>query len=144
MFCKEIEQKLLNKEIDIAVHSLKDLDSLETKGLVIQAFIKEMILEMLLFSKKLKNFFVSSTAIIGSSSRRRELQIKLLNNNLKIKNIRGNVDTRIKKIDQGEYDGVVLAMAGLKSLNLDARVKKDFFYQRILANSWSRSHRSTM
>ena len=98
MFCREIEQKLLNKEIDIAVHSLKDLDSLETKGLVIQAFIKRNDPRDAFVSKKLKNFFASSTAIIGSSSRRRELQIKLLNNNLKIKNIRGNVDTRIKKL----------------------------------------------
>ena len=56
----------------------------------------------------------------------------MLNNNLKIKNIRGNVDTRIKKIDQGEYDGVVLAMAGLKSLNLDARVKKIFSIKEFL------------
>ena len=132
LFCKEIEQKLLNKEIDIAVHSLKDLDSLETKGLVIQAFIKRNDPRDAFVSKKLKNFFLSSNAIIGSSSRRRELQIRLLNNNLKIKNIRGNVDTRIKKIDQGEYDGVVLAMAGLKSLNLDARVKKIFSIKEFL------------
>ena len=63
---------------------------------------------------------------IGSSSRRRELQLKTLNKNIKIESIRGNIDTRIKKIESGEYDGAVLALAGLKMLNLEKYAKEIF------------------
>tara|TARA_B100000029_G_scaffold152994_1_gene148143 strand:- start:285 stop:1205 length:921 start_codon:yes stop_codon:yes gene_type:complete len=126
LFCKEIEEKLIKKEIDIAVHSLKDMDSIETKGLVIQAYIKRNDPRESFVSKKFKKLSESGDAKIGSSSRRRELQLKLLNKNVKIENIRGNVDTRIKKVEKGEYDGVILALAGLKMLNLEKYVKEIF------------------
>ena len=126
LFCKEIEEKLINKEIDIAVHSLKDMDSIETKGLIIQAYIERNDPRESFVSKNFKTLKELNNAKIGSSSRRRELQLKLLNKNIKVENIRGNVDTRIKKVENGEYDGAVLAIAGLKVLNLENYVKEIF------------------
>ena len=126
LFCKEIEDKLIKKEIDIAVHSLKDMDSIETKGLVIQAYLKRNDSRESFVSKKFKNLSELNNAKIGSSSRRRELQLKLLNKNIKVENIRGNIDTRIKKVETGEYDGVILALAGLKMLKLEKFVKETF------------------
>ena len=124
LFCKEIEDKLIKKEIDIAVHSLKDMDSLETTGLTIRAYIKRNDPRESFVSKKYEKLSELYNAKIGSSSRRRELQLKLLNKNLKVENIRGNVDTRISKVESGEYDGAVLAIAGLKTLNLENYVKE--------------------
>ena len=126
LFCKEIEDKLIKKEIDIAVHSLKDMDSVETEGLIIQAYIKRNDPRESFVSKKYKKLSELNNAKIGSSSRRRELQLKLLNKNLKVENIRGNVDTRISKVESGEYDGAILAIAGLKILNLENYVKEIF------------------
>ena len=126
LFCKEIEDKLISKEIDIAVHSLKDMDSIETKGLIIQAYIKRNDPRESFVSKKFKKLSELNNAKIGSSSRRRELQLKLLNKNIKVENIRGNVDTRIKKVESGEYDGAVLAIAGLKTLKLQNYVQEIF------------------
>jgi len=126
LFCKEIEDKLIKKEIDIAVHSLKDMDSIETKGLVIQAYIERNDSRESFVSKKYKKLSDSKGGKIGSSSRRRELQLKLFNKNIKVESIRGNIDTRIKKIESGEYDGAVLALAGLKVLNLEKYAKEIF------------------
>ena len=126
LFCKEIEDKLIKKEIDIAVHSLKDMDSVETEGLIIQAYIERNDPRESFISKKFKKISELNNAKIGSSSRRRELQLKLLNKKIKIENIRGNVDTRIKKVESGEYDGAVLALAGLKELNLENHAREIF------------------
>ena len=126
LFCKEIEEKLIRKEIDIAVHSLKDMDSIETKGLVIHAYIERNDPRETFVSKKFKKLSEINKGNIGSSSRRRELQLKLINKNITVKNIRGNVDTRIKKVETGEFDGAILALAGLKTLNLEKYVKEIF------------------
>ena len=126
LFCKEIEDKLIRKEIDIAVHSLKDMDSIETKGLVIQAYIERNDPRESFVSKKFEKLSELSNGKIGSSSRRRELQLKLLNKNINVENIRGNVDTRIKKVEAGEFDGAILALAGLKMLNLEKYAKEIF------------------
>ena len=126
LFCKEIEDKLIKKEIDIAVHSLKDMDSIETKGLVIQAYLKRNDPRESFVSKKFKKLSELNNAKIGSSSRRRELQLKLFNKNIKVENIRGNIDTRIKKVETGEYDGVILALSGLKMLKLEKFAKEIF------------------
>ncbi len=126
LFCKEIEDKLIKKKIDIAVHSLKDMDSFETKGLIIQAYIKRNDPRESFVSKKFNKLLELKKTKIGSSSRRRELQLKLFNKNITIVNIRGNVDTRVKKVMNGEYDGTILALAGLKTLNLESHVKEVF------------------
>ena len=126
LFCKEIEDKLIKKEIDIAVHSLKDMDSIETKGLIIQAYIKRNDPRESFVSKKFKKLSDINSGKVGSSSRRRELQLKLINKKIKVENIRGNIDTRIKKIESGEYDGAILALAGLKMLKLEKYAKEIF------------------
>ena len=126
LFCKEIEDKLLKREINIAVHSLKDMDSIETKGLVIKAYIKRNDPRETFVSKKFQKLKDLKNGKIGSSSRRRELQLKLINKNVRVENIRGNIDTRINKIQNGEYDGAILALAGLKTLNLGEYSKEIF------------------
>ena len=126
LFCKEIENKLLKGEINIAVHSLKDMDSIETKGLVIKAYIKRNDPRETFVSKKFQKLKDLKNGKIGSSSRRRELQLKLINKNVRVENIRGNIDTRINKIQNGEYDGAILALAGLKTLNLGEYSKEIF------------------
>tara|TARA_Y100001970_G_scaffold129760_1_gene159995 strand:- start:8222 stop:9142 length:921 start_codon:yes stop_codon:yes gene_type:complete len=132
LFCKEIEDKLIKKKIDIAVHSLKDMDSLETKGLIIQAYIKRNDPRESFVSKNFNKLLNLKKIKVGSSSRRRELQLKLLNRNINIKNIRGNVDTRVKKVMNGEYDGAILALAGLQTLNLENHVKEVFSEKKFI------------
>ena len=102
------------------------MDSIETKGLVIQAYIERNDPRESFVSKKFEKLSELNNGKIGSSSRRRELQLKLLNKNIKVESIRGNVDTRIKKVESGEFDGAILALAGLKMLSLEKYVKETF------------------
>ena len=133
LFCKEIEESLIKKEIDIAVHSLKDMDSIENKKLQIGAYIKRNDFRDVIISKKIKNITDLKDGIkIGSSSRRREFQLKKINKKISIINIRGNIDTRINKIDQDSLDGIILAAAGVKSLKLDERISITFDSKDIL------------
>ena len=109
LFCKEIEENLVNKEIDMAIHSLKDMESDEHKDLVIGAFVKRNDPRDILISKKLKKISdLNRNIVIGSSSKRREFQLKKINKNILIKNIRGNVDTRIEKIMVPFGDGMTV------------------------------------
>ena len=133
LFCKEIEEKLLNKEIDIAVHSLKDMDSVEDKHLIIGAYIKRNDFKDVIISNKIKSLEdLKEKIVIGSSSRRRELQLKKINKNISVTNIRGNIDTRIKKLEEGKLDGIILAAAGVKSLNLDNKISLSFKTEDVL------------
>ena len=133
LFCKEIEQNLLKNNIDIAVHSLKDMESEQNENLMIGAYIKRNDPRDVLICNKIKNFNeLSKGAKIGSSSRRRELQLKKINKNVLVLNIRGNIDTRIKKIKDQKLDAVVLAAAGVKSLNLQNKIGLVFDTNEIL------------
>ena len=101
LFSSNIEKELQNKNIDIAVHALKDLPAIETDGLVIHSFLERNNPKEILISKdnkKLKELDVRS--VVGTSSFRREFQLKKIRNDLTYKLIRGNVDTRIKKINR--------------------------------------------
>ena len=127
LFSKKIEQDLIDKKIDLAVHALKDMPSEETKGLTTNCFLKRNPPEEILISlgnKKLKE--LSSNSIIGTSSFRREFQLKRIRDDLIYKTIRGNVDTRISKLNNKEYDGIILSKAGIKSLNLDKLISQEF------------------
>ena len=127
LFCKEIEENLLKQNIDIAVHSLKDMESEEHENLMIGAFIKRNDPRDILISNKIKKLSeLNNDIIIGSSSRRRELQLKKINKNISVVNIRGNIDTRIKKIEEKKLDAIILAAAGVKSLNLENRISLTF------------------
>ena len=127
LFCKEIEEKLLSNDIDIAVHSLKDMESVENDKLTIGAYIKRNDYRDVIISNKIKNIEdLKNKIVIGSSSRRRELQLKKINQNISVINIRGNVDTRIKKLKEGKLDGIILAAAGVKSLKLENKISLIF------------------
>ena len=133
LFCKEIEQSLLANEIDIAVHSLKDMESIENNKLLIGAYVKRNDTRDVIISKKIKSVADLKDGVkIGSSSRRRELQLKKINNKIKIINIRGNIDTRINKINENNLDGVILAAAGVKTLNLNDEIGFAFDIEEIL------------
>ena len=133
LFCKEIEEKLLGKEIDIAVHSLKDMESVEDSNLVIGAFLKRNDYRDVIISNKIKSFKdLKGKIVIGSSSRRRELQLKKINKNISVTSMRGNIDTRIKKLEEGKLDGIILAAAGVKSLNLANKIGLSFKTHEVL------------
>ena len=119
-FVNEIQKMLINEEIHIAVHSLKDLPVESNENLLISAILKRANPQDVFISKnkkKLSDF--SKNEIIGSSSLRRKAQLLKLNPNLNVTDIRGNVDTRIKKMESGEYDGLILAAAGIERLGLE-------------------------
>lgn len=123
-FTKEIEDALLTKRIDIAVHSHKDLETTPPTGLVIGAVsYRENPTDRLLIRKdKADNSqFLSLPhhAIVGTSSARRQTQIKRLCPTVGLKDLRGNVPTRIQKLRDGQYDAIILASAGIKRLELD-------------------------
>ena len=132
LFCKEIEENLLKKKIDIAVHSLKDMASEEIESLNIAAYIKRNDPRDVFVSFKFKNINELKNGIVGSSSRRRDLQLKKLNKDTKVKNIRGNIDTRIQKLKDGLYDGIVLALSGVQTLKLEEHSKQIFSTEEML------------
>lgn len=118
VFVTEIEDALINKEIDLAVHSAKDLPLKLQDNLTISAVLKRGNYRDTLVTVKGKEIDFSREIIIGTGSNRRKLAFKNLYPNAAFKDIRGNVDTRLNKLYNGEYDGIILAMAGLERLNL--------------------------
>jgi hydroxymethylbilane synthase len=133
LFCKEVEENLLQEKIDIAVHSLKDMESEGNSELTVGAFIKRNDPRDVFISQKYKNLQeLKEGMVVGSSSRRRELQLKLINKNISILNIRGNIDTRIKKLEKGEVDAIILAAAGVKTLNFNNKENTFFSTEDVL------------
>lgn len=118
VFVTEIEDALLNKEIDLAVHSAKDLPLKLQDNLTISSVLKRGNYRDTLVTVKGKEIDFSRKIIIGTGSNRRKLAFKNLYPNAAFKDIRGNVDTRLNKLYNGEYDGIILAMAGLERLDL--------------------------
>lgn len=118
VFVTEIEDALLNKEIDLAVHSAKDLPLKLQDNLTISAVLKRGNYRDTLVTVKGKEIDFSKETVIGTGSNRRKLASKNLYPNATFKDIRGNVDTRLNKLYNGEYDGIILAMAGLERLDL--------------------------
>lgn len=126
-FVKNIENELLSKNIDIAVHSLKDIPCEDTPGLNIKSFLKRNFPNEVLIScenKTLEN--LKENAVIGTSSPRREFQIKLKRPDLKIKLIRGNIDSRIRMVNKKDYDAIIIAKAGLCALNMESFISQEF------------------
>lgn len=118
VFVTEIEDALINKEIDLAVHSAKDLPLKLQDNLTISAVLKRGNYRDTLVTVKGNVIDFSREIIIGTGSNRRKLAFKNLYPNATFKDIRGNVDTRLNKLYNGEYDGIILAMAGLERLDL--------------------------
>ena len=136
LFCKTIEQELLDQKIDIAVHALKDMPILETEGLITGCYLKRNNPREILISNENKNIKdLKSNAVIGTSSFRREYQIKRIRNDLNCKVIRGNVDTRIKKLNEKLYDAIILSYAGINSLGLDKKISQTFLTSEIIPSA---------
>ena len=133
LFSKNIEIELLENKIDLAVHALKDMPSLETKGLLTDCFLKRNDPNEILISKNnIKFNKLKSSSVVGTSSFRREFQLKNKRADLNFKLIRGNVDTRIKKLNEGKYDAIILSKAGIKSLNLMDYITEEFSTEDII------------
>lgn len=126
VFTKELEDALLDGRIDIAVHSLKDLPTILPEGLSISAICERedardaLVLRVGAANSSLLD--LPQNAIVGTSSPRRLAQLKALRGDVVVKDLRGNVDTRIRKLDEGQYDAVILASAGLVRLGLQERI----------------------
>lgn len=133
VFTKELEEALLEERIDMAVHSAKDMPMEFREGLFIGAVLERAPVNDILVTRtgvKAENLPVGS--IIGTSSLRRELQIKEINPGLKVSVLRGNVQTRLQKLKEGEYDGIILAEAGL--LRLDLLDSREFYFEELPAD----------
>lgn len=127
LFIKELEYAILQNKADIAVHSMKDLPVLLQEEFFIAAVLKrESPFDCLLSKKKLKLAELKSGSLVGSSSLRRQSQILKLRPDLKVKNLRGNVNTRIDKLESGDYDAIILAEAGLDRLELSSNISQTF------------------
>ena len=127
LFSKKIENELIDKKIDIAVHALKDMPSIETEGLITNFFLKRNSPnEILISNKNIKFEDLKPNSIVGTSSYRREYQLKNKRSDLNYKLIRGNVDTRIKKLEEGNYDAIILSKAGINALDLINKITEEF------------------
>jgi len=133
LFSKTIEIELLEKKIDIAVHALKDMPSEETKGLLTDCFLERNDPREILISKDNKHLKdLPLNSIIGTSSFRREFQIKKIRDDLDCKLIRGNVETRIRKLNENLYDAIILSYAGINSLGLNQNISQTFATSEII------------
>ncbi len=136
LFSTNIEKELQDKKIDIAVHALKDMPANETDGLRTDTFLKRNDPREILITKNNKKIKdLEAEAVIGTSSYRREFQIKKIRSDLNCKLIRGNVDTRIKKLNDGLYDAILLSYAGIKSLSIEDKITEVFSTQKIIPSA---------
>ena len=136
LFSTNIEKELQDKKIDIAVHALKDMPAIETDGLRTDTFLKRNDPREILITKDKKNLkALKADAVIGTSSYRREFQIKKIRKDLNCKLVRGNVDTRIKKLNDGLYDAIILSYAGIKSLTMEDKISEVFSIEEIIPSA---------
>jgi len=135
-FVKNIEKELISKKIDIAIHSLKDVPYRETRGLIIKTFLKRNSPKEVLISKNNLTFEkLKKNSIVGTSSYRREFQLRRMRPDLKFKLIRGNIDSRIKKIQKKKYDAIILSKAGLKCLKMSYLITQEFNCNQIIPSA---------
>ncbi len=120
VFVREIDKAVLNGDVDLAVHSMKDMPSQLHSNLEISSVPERVSPYDVLVTESKKNIHdMDEESIIGTSSARRKAQILKQEENIKVGNIRGNIDTRIEKLKNSQYDGLVLAKAGLERLSID-------------------------
>lgn len=135
LFTKELEEDLLEGKIDIAVHSLKDVPMESNLELPIVAVTKRgdprdvFVLPLNHSNQEELNW---SDMVVGASSLRRKLQLERLYQGVRIESIRGNIHTRLRKLDEGKYDGIILAAAGLIRSNLENRISRIFTIEEML------------
>ncbi|HMD50958.1 MAG TPA: hydroxymethylbilane synthase, partial [Bryobacteraceae bacterium] len=122
LFTKEIEEALLNRSIDVAVHSLKDMPTELPAGLILAAIPEREDPRDALIGGRLAE--LKQGARVGTSSLRRAAQLRATRPDLEILDVRGNLDTRLRKLDEGKYDAIVLASAGLRRLGWESRISE--------------------
>jgi hydroxymethylbilane synthase len=133
LFLKEIEQALIDGKADIAVHSMKDVPANQNEYLEINCLLERGDPRDAFISLKYKSFFsLPSGATIGTSSHRRRGQILALRPDLEVVNLRGNINTRLKKLQEGKVESIILAAAGLKRSNLKKVINHYFSIDEIL------------
>ena len=126
LFVKELEQALYDGRADIAVHSLKDVPMQLPEGLILGTYCKrETPTDAFVSNTYAKLEDLPEGAVVGTASLRRQCQIKAFRPDLQIKSLRGNVQTRLSKLDAGEYDAIILATSGLKRVELSERIKQE-------------------
>ena len=125
LFTKEIETALLDGEVDLAVHSLKDMPTKLPDGLCLTAITERAVVGDAFVSNQYNTFAeMPAGAVLGTSSLRRKAQLLAKRPDLDIRDLRGNVDTRLHKLDEGQYDAIILAAAGLTRLGYAERIKE--------------------
>ncbi len=123
LFVKEIEEALLREEIDLAVHSMKDVPTFFPEGLCLPIITKREDYRDAFISKNGKKLNdMPEKSVIGTSSLRRKSQLMNIRKDFKIKDLRGNVDTRLRKLEEGQFDGIILAVAGLRRMGFEDRI----------------------
>jgi hydroxymethylbilane synthase len=139
VFTKELEEALLDGRIDLAVHSLKDLPTMLPQKLGIAAITQRedardaLVLPRNITLEQPSLASLPEGAVVGTSSLRRLAQLKHLRPDLRVKELRGNVDTRLRKLDEGEYDAVILAAAGLRRLGFADRISASLSTEEMLS-----------
>lgn len=135
LFTRELEEAMLEGRIDLAVHSLKDLPTQLPAGLHVGAICeREDVRDALVARAPISSFdAIPNGALIGTSSLRRQAQIRSARPDLRIEPIRGNVDTRLRKLDDGEFDAIILASAGLHRLGYTARITEHLSLELVLS-----------
>ena len=132
-FSKQIEDELLDHKIDLAVHSLKDLPTRMTDGLCVNAVVKRNDPRDAFLSHISKSFFdLKPQSKVGTSSFRRKAQLNSLRKDINVISMRGNIDTRIRKLKNNEFDAIILSLAGVQMLNLEKEVKEIFSIDQML------------
>ena len=136
LFSSNIEKELKDQSIDIAVHALKDLPAIETDGLLTDSFLKRNDPKEILISRNKKKLMeLDVKSVVGTSSFRREFQIKKMRPDVNCKIIRGNVDTRIKKLKEGQYDAIILSLAGIEYLKFENEITEIFKTEDIIPSA---------
>ena len=133
LFIKELEEALLSKNADIAVHSMKDVIVELPKGLEISVIMKREDSRDVLISNQYNSIAeIPDNSTVGTSSLRRQSQLKQVNSNILFEDLRGNVETRIGKLDDGKYDAIILAAAGIIRLGLAERITELISFSHVL------------
>lgn len=133
LFVKELEQAMLEKRADIAVHSMKDVPVQQPDGLMLAAFLATEDPRDAFVSNRFAHLdALPAGAVVGTSSLRRQAQLRALRPDLVIRDLRGNVGTRLRKLDEQQYDAILLAHAGLARLGLGARIRESFAVERFV------------
>lgn len=124
LFVKQLEQAILNNETDIAVHSIKDIPAQLPQGLILATICRrDEVRDAFIYNKYTNLDQLPYGTIIGTSSLRRQCQLRAKYPHIQIKDLRGNVSTRLAKLDDHQYDAIILAAVGLKRLALNNRIK---------------------